>query len=93
MNLQEFQNYRENKIHTEDNFPYNTYLCSIPLDFPCVPMHWHDEIELIVIKKGRGPQNKCDRGRPNHIRTTPNSSKADFLGNSACYSVKYKFNF
>lgn len=54
MDIQEFQKYRENKIHTEDNFPYNTYLCSIPLDFPCVPIHWHDEIELIVIQKGRG---------------------------------------
>ena len=34
--------------------PYNTYLCSIPLDFPRVPLHWHDELELIYIKKGMG---------------------------------------
>lgn len=57
MNIQEFQNYRENKIHTNDSFPYNTYLCSIPLDFTSVPMHWHDEAELIVIKKGTGIVN------------------------------------
>lgn len=35
-------------------FPYITYLCSIPLDFPCVPLHWHDEMEIIYIKKGEG---------------------------------------
>ena len=29
-------------------------MCSIPLDFPRVPLHWHDEVELIYIKKGRG---------------------------------------
>lgn len=54
MDIQEFQKYRENKVHTENNFPYNTYLCSIPLDFTNVPIHWHDEMELIVIKKGTG---------------------------------------
>ena len=54
MNLSEYQNYHETKSHTTAEFPYNTYLCSIPLDFPSVPLHWHSELELIVIKKGRG---------------------------------------
>lgn len=54
MNLNEYQNYREIKSHTTAEFPYNTYLCSIPKDFPQVPLHWHAELELIVIKKGRG---------------------------------------
>ena len=54
MNLNEYQNYREVKSHTTAGFPYNTYLCSIPKDFPQVPLHWHAELELIVIKKGRG---------------------------------------
>lgn len=54
MNLAEFQKYKENKVHTDKAFPYNTYLCSIPLDFPCVPYHWHNETELIVIQKGSG---------------------------------------
>lgn len=54
MNLNEYQNYRETKPHTAADFPYNTYLCSIPKDFPQVPLHWHAELELIVIKKGRG---------------------------------------
>lgn len=54
MNLNEYQNYHETKSHTARNFPYNTYLCSIPGDFPAVPLHWHAELEIIVIKKGRG---------------------------------------
>lgn len=54
MNLNEYQNYHETKSHTVSEFPYNTYLCSIPLDFSLVPLHWHEEFELIVIKKGRG---------------------------------------
>lgn len=54
MNISDYQNYREQKEHTEEDFPYNTYLCSIPKDFVLVPLHWHDELELVVIKKGRG---------------------------------------
>lgn len=54
MNLSEYQNYHETKSHTTAEFPYNTYLCSIPRDFLHVPLHWHSELELIVIKKGRG---------------------------------------
>ena len=50
----EYVNYHETVSHGDIVFPYNTYLCSIPLDFPCVPLHWHDEMELIYIKKGIG---------------------------------------
>jgi AraC-like DNA-binding protein/mannose-6-phosphate isomerase-like protein (cupin superfamily) len=46
--------YQEKKTHTSPEFPYNTYLCTIPLDFCAVGMHWHEEVELIVIKKGEG---------------------------------------
>ncbi len=54
MNLKEYQNYHEEKVHTSSEFSYNTYVCSIPLDFPEVPMHWHSEMELVVVKKGMG---------------------------------------
>lgn len=54
MNLSEYQNYHETKSHTASEFPYNTYLCSIPLDFTFVPLHWHAELEIVVIKKGTG---------------------------------------
>jgi AraC-like DNA-binding protein len=54
MNILEYENYHEQKTHGEIVFPYNTYLCSIPLDFKEVPLHWHDEVELIYVKKGQG---------------------------------------
>ena len=54
MNLTNYQIYHEDKSHTSPEFPYNTYLCSIPLDFSAVNMHWHEEVEIIVIKKGIG---------------------------------------
>lgn len=54
MNVLEYENYQEKKTHVDVAFPYNTYLCSIPLDFRRVPLHWHDEMEIIYIKKGHG---------------------------------------
>lgn len=54
MEIKEYQNYHEQKEHHQGKFPYNTYLCSIPLDFTEVPLHWHEEMELIYIKKGKG---------------------------------------
>lgn len=54
MNINEYQNYHEEKTHTSAEFPYNTYLCTIPMNFTSVPLHWHNETELIVIKQGKG---------------------------------------
>lgn len=54
MNIIQYENYQEKKEHGQSGFPYITYPCSIPLDFPKVPLHWHDEMELIYIKKGCG---------------------------------------
>lgn len=54
MDQKQYEIYHESKTHTSPEFPYNTYLCSIPLDFRKVPLHWHSEMELIVIKKGQG---------------------------------------
>lgn len=54
MNILEYENYHEKKTHVDMDFPYNTYLCSIPLDFNHVPAHWHEEMEIIYIKKGQG---------------------------------------
>lgn len=54
MNILEYENYQEKKSHGDVAFPYTTYPCSIPLDFASVPVHWHDEMEIIYIKKGRG---------------------------------------
>lgn len=54
MNHQQYEHYYEAKDHTPLDFPYNTYLCTIPLDFHFVPTHWHREMEIIVIHKGEG---------------------------------------
>lgn len=54
MNLHTREAYHEKKTHFDAAFPYNTYLCCIPQDFLSVPLHWHEEMEIIYIKKGRG---------------------------------------
>lgn len=54
MNILEYENYQEKVLHGNPLFPYITYPCSIPLDFAVVPLHWHDEMEIIYIKKGTG---------------------------------------
>lgn len=54
MEPEEYAARREVKRHVPPEFPYNTYLCTIPQDFARVPLHWHDEMEIIYIKKGRG---------------------------------------
>ena len=54
MQIPEYENYHETKSHSTPDFPYNAYICSIPLDFEKVPLHWHAEVEIIYIKKGRG---------------------------------------
>lgn len=54
MNILEYENTQEIKNHGLADFPFNIYLCSIPLDFPLVPAHWHNDMEIIYIKKGKG---------------------------------------
>lgn len=54
MNNFDYEYYHEKKSHVTQNFPYNTYLCSIPLDFTHINTHWHEEVEFIIIKKGCG---------------------------------------
>lgn len=44
----------ENKVHFQNEYQFNIYICSIPLDYASIPMHWHDEFEIIAIKKGSG---------------------------------------
>lgn len=54
MNILEYENTQEIKTHGLADFPFNIYLCSIPLDFPLVPTHWHNDMEIIYVKKGTG---------------------------------------
>lgn len=55
--MREYEQLHEKKIHSDSFFPYNTYICTIPLDFTRVPPHWHDDVELIVIQSGQGIVN------------------------------------
>lgn len=54
MKQTQYELYHETKKHASEDFPYNIYLCSIPLDLIHFPTHWHAEMELIVIKRGEG---------------------------------------
>ena len=54
MELETYIQYHETKIHEQPDFAYNTYLCTIPDDFKRVPLHWHEQMEIIYIKKGTG---------------------------------------
>lgn len=54
MNILEYETTQELKTHGNSNFPFNIYPCSIPLDFSGVPLHWHNDMEIIYVKKGRG---------------------------------------
>lgn len=54
MYIQNYETYQETKTHFDADFPYNTYPCCIPQDFPSVPLHWHLQMEIIYVKKGRG---------------------------------------
>lgn len=54
MELSEYLQYHENKSHGQPGLRYNTYLCSIPDSLPKVEPHWHTEMEIIYVKRGRG---------------------------------------
>lgn len=45
---------QEKKKHGSTLFPFNIYPCTIPKDFPTVPLHWQKSAEIIYIKKGEG---------------------------------------
>lgn len=54
MNILTYEKIQEQKTHGQLQFPFNIYPCSIPLDFPAVPLHWHNDMEIVYVKKGLG---------------------------------------
>ena len=48
-------NLKENTQHGDFNLPFTTYQGYMDENFPLVPMHWHEEIEIIYIESG-----ECD---------------------------------
>ena len=49
-----YEAYRETKAHGDEIFPFTIYPCAIPDLFPEVMTHWHEEMEIIYVKKGSG---------------------------------------
>ena len=54
MELESYTQYHETKLHDQPGFSYNTYLCTIPQDFLRVDLHWHEQMEIVYVKKGSG---------------------------------------
>lgn len=52
METMEMKSIHENRIHSTDLKKFSYYECKIPEFFTSVPMHWHDEFELIYIRDG-----------------------------------------
>ena len=50
----QYSAYHETKRHSDTMFAFNVYPCTIPVDFPFVPLHWQDSVEIIYIKQGDG---------------------------------------
>lgn len=50
-NMPNQERLRETKHHGAVRFPFNIYPCTIPGDFLQVPLHWHDSMELVYVKK------------------------------------------
>lgn len=66
--------FQETKQHGSRLFPFNIYPCTIPLDFPSVSLHWHNEMELIYVKKGTGfiqMETEVFQGRSGDIFVVP----------------------
>lgn len=85
-------NYQETKQHGSRLFPFNIYPCTIPLDFPTVPLHWHKEMELIYVKKGKGQiqlETESYEGNPGDIFVvTPGTLHA--IHKLKGYSMEYE---
>ncbi len=43
---------KEKRQHSSTFLPYSTYECRIPEYFVNVPMHWHSEFELNLVREG-----------------------------------------
>ena len=44
---------KENKPHGTKSYPYTQYHIHTPRNAFHIPVHWHDEVELVYVKRGR----------------------------------------
>lgn len=45
---------KEDRVHGSSQVPYCFYRNQIPEDYPGIPIHWHDEFELMRVNSGTG---------------------------------------
>lgn len=48
-----YRELKENRPHGTKEYPYTQYFIHKPRKAFHVPVHWHDEVEMIYVKKGR----------------------------------------
>lgn len=53
MNNIELMKLKENTVHGDFILPFTTYHGEISESFSLIPIHWHEEIEISVIKSGK----------------------------------------
>ncbi|HZG86513.1 AraC family transcriptional regulator [Paenibacillus sp.] len=44
---------KENRIHGEPHYPVSTYRITCPPNRPLLDLHWHDELEFLLVTEGR----------------------------------------
>ena len=50
---QEFLDHEEKKKHGDILFPFTKYFTIIPDFYTSFPVHWHEEIEIVLVRKGK----------------------------------------
>jgi AraC-like DNA-binding protein len=43
---------KENALHGTPEFPAGFYSCLVPQDFQDMPIHWHEEMEFTLVRRG-----------------------------------------
>lgn len=50
---EEFINLKEDTRHGDFMLPFAEYITEMPAFFTTFPMHWHEEMEIILVRKGK----------------------------------------
>lgn len=48
-----YRELKENRPHGTKDYPYTQYFIQTPKKALHIPVHWHDEVEIIYVKKGK----------------------------------------
>lgn len=87
---------KENTKHGDFNLPFTTYHGYMDENFPMIPMHWHEEIEVIYVQSG-----ECDikidlntyKAKPNSLYILKPLSIHSVKSNIANPATFYSFVF